>query len=72
MLEESYERLCARVEAHEPGVLDDYAATNHAEFFAVATEAFFERPQDLKDQYPDFDDQLHTVYGQDPANVAAA
>ncbi|MBE7479358.1 MAG: zinc-dependent peptidase [Polyangiaceae bacterium] len=31
-----------------PQVLRDYAGTNEAELFAVAVEAFFERPEELR------------------------
>jgi len=47
-------------------VLDDYGATNDAEFFAVATETFFERPHHLAAQYPELFDQLRAFYRQDP------
>ena len=33
-------------------VLDDYGATNPAEFFAVATECFFEKPVQMKKKHP--------------------
>jgi Mlc titration factor MtfA (ptsG expression regulator) len=48
-------------------VLDDYAATDAGEFFAVATETFFTRPVDLRAAEPDLYDLLLTFYGQDPA-----
>jgi Mlc titration factor MtfA (ptsG expression regulator) len=41
-----------QVEANESTVLDPYGATSRAEFFAVATEAFFERPVDLRSNQP--------------------
>jgi Mlc titration factor MtfA (ptsG expression regulator) len=47
-------------------VLRDYGATNPAEFFAVATEAYFERPAKLKDKAPDLYEALRKFYG-DPA-----
>jgi MtfA peptidase len=53
------------------GVLRDYAATNPAEFFAVATEAFFERPVELAEAKPDLYRVLRDYYGQDPAARAA-
>ncbi len=34
-------------------VLDTYGATNPAEFFAVVTEAFFERPRALRGRHPE-------------------
>lgn len=55
-----------RVEAHR-SVLRGYAATNHAEFFAVATEAFFERPNALREKHPELYRMLVAIYGQDPA-----
>lgn len=44
-----------------------YAGENPAEFFAVATEAFFARPIELADQRPDLYDVLRRFYRQDPA-----
>lgn len=44
-----------------------YAATNPAEFFAVTTELFFERPGDLRDHHPDLYRVLRRFYRQDPA-----
>lgn len=48
-------------------VLRAYAATNPAEFFAVATEMFFNRPADLSEHEPDLYSELRSFYGQDPA-----
>ena len=36
----------------DPTALDPYGAVNRAEFFAVATEAFFERPWALRQEQP--------------------
>lgn len=47
-------------------VMDEYGATSPAEFFAVATETFFERPQQLFTARPDLYDQLKTYYQVDP------
>lgn len=44
-------------------VLRDYGGTNEAEFFAVATEAFFEKPAGLKAQAPDLYAALARFYG---------
>jgi MtfA peptidase len=46
-------------------VLDPYGATDPAEFFAVATEAFFEKPRELKAWNPELYDQLSSYYGLD-------
>lgn len=68
VLEESYEQLCASVSADAASELDPYGATNLAEFFAVATEVFFERPHELAAEYPDLYEQLQTFYRQDPGS----
>ncbi len=47
--------------------LRSYGATNEAEFFAVATESFFEKPAQLKRHTPDLYDELSRFYGFDPA-----
>lgn len=47
--------------------LDPYAATNEAEFFAVATEQFFDQPQLMIKHAPDLYRVLKEYYRQDPA-----
>ena len=54
-----------------PTLLDTYGATNAAEFFAVAVEAFFERPLRLRSQHPRLYAQLHEYFQQDPAEFSA-
>jgi Mlc titration factor MtfA (ptsG expression regulator) len=61
-------------EAEETGtetVLDTYGATNPAEFFAVATEAFFERPRALRAKNRQLYDQLAAFFRQDPIAYSA-
>jgi len=48
-------------------LLRDYAGTNAGEFFAVATEVFFDRGSDLRDDRPALYDVLAAFYRQDPA-----
>jgi MtfA peptidase len=48
-------------------VLRQYGATNEAEFFAVATEAFFEKPLQLKKRHPELYGVLAGYYKVDPA-----
>jgi hypothetical protein len=48
-------------------VLRAYGATNEAEFFAVATEAFFEKPLQMRKQQPDLYRVLSEYYRSDPA-----
>ena len=45
--------------------LRTYGATNKAEFFAVASEFFFERPDELKLHYPKLYDMLKKIFQQD-------
>jgi Mlc titration factor MtfA (ptsG expression regulator) len=52
--------------------IDDYALTNEAEFFAVATEYFFERPGLTQRKHPELYAALARVFNQNfPARVAA-
>ncbi|HEX6615403.1 MAG TPA: M90 family metallopeptidase [Gemmatimonadales bacterium] len=67
MLEVNFDRLVTEADAGAQGVLDHYGATNRAEFFAVATEAFFETPADLQRERPELYDALRSYYRQDPA-----
>jgi MtfA peptidase len=64
--EPAYEDFCHRVDTGEETALDPYAADHPAEFFAVMSEAFFETPEVLQDQYPAVYGQLRRFYGQDP------
>lgn len=43
-------------------VLRDYGATNEAEFFAVATEVYFERPGELRQRAPALFAELERFY----------
>lgn len=64
VLSASYDRLCAKGAA--PTVLDKYGTTDLEEFFAVATEAFFERPAELEIEDAELYAQLVALYRQDP------
>jgi Mlc titration factor MtfA (ptsG expression regulator) len=55
------------VRAEGSPVLRAYAGTNPAEFFAVATEAFFNRPSELSEHEPALYAELRSFYRQDPA-----
>ena len=46
--------------------LRDYAATNEAEFFAVASEYFFNRPDELESDHPKLFAMLERIFRQDP------
>ncbi len=55
------------VRAQGSPVLRPYAGTNPAEFFAVATEVFFNRPLEVRAFEPALYTELRAFYGQDPA-----
>ncbi len=65
---DAYEELIERVDAGEPTLLDPYAATEPAEFFAVATETFFQSPIELKQAHMRIYEQLSKYYRLDPAD----
>lgn len=67
VLRERFEELRKKTLEGEPDLLSAYGATNRAEFFAVATESFFERPLELRERYPDLYRELKGFYRQDPA-----
>ena len=48
-------------------LLDHYGATNPAEFFAVATECFFEQSAQLRERHASLYALLREYYHQDPA-----
>ena len=63
--------LRAAEETGIPTLLDTYGATNPAEFFAVATEAFFERPRMLRAHHPRLYSELQNYFKQDPIEFSA-
>jgi Mlc titration factor MtfA (ptsG expression regulator) len=63
-----FEQLRERLGRGEPTLLGDYAATEPAEFFAVASEVFFEQPQALAAETPALYRELSAYYRVDPLN----
>lgn len=63
----SFESFCERVNEGRRTVMDDYGATNPAEFFAVATETFFERAERMQEEEPELYEELRIFYRMDPA-----
>jgi Mlc titration factor MtfA (ptsG expression regulator) len=59
--------LIERVQHNRNRVMDGYGSTSPAEFFAVATEAFFEKGKKMKERVPKLYAQLEQYYGVDPA-----
>lgn len=62
----AFDELVALVQKNKPTVIDDYGATNPAEFFAVATETFYEKPKQLHKDNSELYDLLKKYYGVDP------
>jgi len=52
----------------QPSLIGPYAATSPAEFFAVTTELFFEKPAALAAERPELYEQLKRCYRLDPAS----
>ena len=66
ILGQDYAELVRDTAEGRPSSLDEYGATNPAEFFAVATEAFFGTPDVLRAKHPRLYAELMLYYRQDP------
>jgi Mlc titration factor MtfA (ptsG expression regulator) len=69
---EDFRKRASRKRTAKRLCIDDYAAENDAEFFAVACEYFFEQPGVLKEEYPQVYRLLSAFFRQDPAARPAA
>lgn len=67
VLTREYDEFLDRVAQGTNKVIDEYGAVSAAEFFAVATESFFERSKQMKERLPELYQQLQRFYGLDPA-----
>jgi Mlc titration factor MtfA (ptsG expression regulator) len=65
--EPAYTDFCRQVDSGADTLLDPYAAEHPSEFFAVMSEAFFETPKLLRDEYPAVYTLLRRFYRQHPA-----
>jgi hypothetical protein len=70
VLSVEYKSLLAAASRGRRTLLDPYGAQDPAEFFAVATEHFFEQGYRLKRNHAALYAQLRRFYQQDPANWA--
>jgi MtfA peptidase len=66
VLSSNYAQLRSLTEQGRQDVLDSYGATNPAEFFAAATETFFEKPRQLHKKHPELYDELRSYYKLNP------
>ncbi len=66
MLGMEYDKLVRKTMKNQKTVMDKYGATNEAEFFAVSTESFFEKPRQMSKKHPELYAALKKYYGLDP------
>lgn len=66
ILKKEYQIFLSRMERGRPVYVDDYAAANIHEFFAVMTETWLERPDIIKKYYPEVNRVLHSFYNMKP------
>ena len=66
-----FDRLRQSIPYDYDRVIDIYGAQNPTEFFAVATEAFFETPRALKSNHPELYEALMRYFRQDPVTYSS-
>ena len=66
ILGSEFENLQKKALKRRKSVIGKYGATHPAEFFAVATEAFFEKPKQMHKKQPELYDELKSYYKTDP------
>ncbi|TGD75710.1 zinc-dependent peptidase [Mangrovimicrobium sediminis] len=66
VLGHEYHRLQAQLARGRESLIDPYGASDPAEFFAVVTELFYERPAAMSSAYPKLFEVLHGYYRVDP------
>jgi Mlc titration factor MtfA (ptsG expression regulator) len=64
-----YQDLLDHLSHHLKSDIDSYGATNPAEFFAVVTEYFFEKPIQLKKLHPELYEQFKNFYKLDTETI---
>lgn len=67
VLNQEYDAFLKRVSQRENSVIDEYGAVSPTEFFAVVTEAFFEKSIQMRKKLPELYSQLVRFYDLDPA-----
>lgn len=68
VLSQTFAELEESAALGRPSLFNYYGATNPAEFFAVITEVFFEKPEALYQQYPNLYREISHFYQIDPIN----
>ena len=72
VMSEEFARLQRQAMIGEPALFSYYGATSPAEFFAVASEVFFEQPRAMASMHPALYEELRTLYRFDPAAAIKA
>jgi len=67
VIDDEYAHFRTAVERGRDTVLDPYGSNGLDEFFAVASEAFFVTPAEMRHEHPALYAQFARYYGQDPA-----
>ncbi len=67
VMRREFEGLKRAAKSGREPLLDPYGAEDPAEFFAVATETFFERPEELAEEHEELYGELRDYYRVDPA-----
>jgi Mlc titration factor MtfA (ptsG expression regulator) len=67
VMSRAYERLCIDCQYGRPTLLDCYGTKNRGEFFAVATEVFFQQPVRMLRREQEVYELFAQYYRQDPA-----
>ena len=71
VMEREFASLCQSRDMGYASLLDYYGATNHAEFFAVSVETFFEKPHAMKRAHAEMFQLLQGYFKVDPSRWQA-
>ena len=71
VMTQEYRALVRANRQNRATLLDPYGTQDEAEFFAVATECFFDQPVEMAAEHPQLYDVLRAYFGQDPARRCA-
>ena len=66
--QEEFDALTACARSGQETLINDYGATNKAEFFAVCSETFFEKPVEMHQRHSELFELLLKYYQIDPRN----
>ena len=66
MLSMEYDKLVRKAMKNQKALMDKYGARNEAEFFAISTESFFEKPGQMSKTHPELYEALKKYCGLNP------